>query len=284
MYLRIVRLDVRLDELHLPGVQHTGSPLRRRFPRPIVGCPNWRGRRFSACPRQFVDAGLLRVGKSRTVVYYHTNATRRRHGPPRRLYIPITIRGVSVYNHGRVLEDEWRRLVAYTDDLREHEQVLLRLLDEMGRSLARQERLLEEIENRHVQIRNSWIQEGAEEPFGPPDQQALVNELQRELERGRDQELELHEILDVLKRRCELEDRLLDELESHLPREHRDQLLRDLLGRFERRDRLLEDIALLPFQVKRDRLAETMQLLPELERLLFEVVERHLVRLHNEGD
>jgi hypothetical protein len=177
-----------------------------------------------------------------------------------------------------------RRPVAHKDELREHEQVLLRLLDEMGRSLARQERLLEEIENQHIQIRNSWIQEGAQEPFGPPDQQALVNELQRELERGRDQELELHEILDVLKRRCELEDRLLDELEFHLPREHRDQLLRDLLGRFERRDRLLEDIALLPFQEKRDRLAETIQLLPELEGLLFEVVERHLVRLHNEGD
>ena len=174
--------------------------------------------------------------------------------------------------------------MAYTDDLREHEQVLLRLLDEMGRSLARQERLLEEIENQHVQIRNSWIQEGAEEPFGPPDQQALVNELQRELERGRVQELELHEILDVLKRRCELEDRLLDELESHLPREHRDQVPLELVGCFERRDRLLGDIELKSFREKRDRLAETIQLLPELERLLFEVVERHLVRFHNEGD
>jgi hypothetical protein len=176
-----------------------------------------------------------------------------------------------------------RRSVAHKDELREHEQVLLRLLDEMGRSVARQERLLEEIENRHVQVRNSWIQQGAEEPFGPPDQQALVNELQRELERERDQELELHEILDVLKRRCEVEDRLLDELESHLPPAHRDQLLMDLQDRFERRDRLLEDTALLPFQEKRDRLAETMQLLPDLERLLFEVVERHLVRLHAEG-
>jgi hypothetical protein len=179
---------------------------------------------------------------------------------------------------------ELRRPVAHRDEFREHEQALLRLLDEIGRSLARQERLLEEIENRHVHIRNSWIQEGADEPFGPPDQQALVNELQRELERGRDQELELHEILDVLKRRCELEDRLLDELESHLPREHRDQVLQDLLGSFERRDRLLEDIELKSFQGKRDRLAETMRLLPELERLLFEVVERHLVRLHNEGN
>ena len=172
--------------------------------------------------------------------------------------------------------------MAHEDELREHEQVLLRLLDEMGRSLARQERLMEEIENHHVQVRNSWIQQGAEEPFGPPDQQALVNELQRELERERDQELELHEILDVLKRRCDLEDRILDELESHLPGEHRDRLLTDLLGRFERRDRLLEEIALLPFQEKRDRLAETIKLLPELERLLFEVVERHIVRLHNE--
>jgi hypothetical protein len=177
--------------------------------------------------------------------------------------------------------------VAYTGDLQEHDQVLLRLLDEMGRSLACQERLLEEIENRHVQMRNSWIQEGPEEgadtPFMLPDRQALADELQRELERGRDQELELHEILDVLKRRCELEDRLLDELESHLPREHRDQLPLELVGCFEQRDRLLGDIELVSFGEKRDRLAETMQLLPELEGVLFEVVERHLVRLHREG-
>jgi hypothetical protein len=173
--------------------------------------------------------------------------------------------------------------VAYTDDPREHEQVLLRLLDEMGRSLARQDRLLEEIENRHVQMRNSWIQEGADRPFMLPDQQTLVDELQRELERGRDQELELLEILDVLKRRCELEDRLLDELESHLPREHRAQVPLELVGCFERRDRLLGDIELESFREKRDLLAQTMQLLPELEGLLFEVVERHLVWLHREG-
>jgi hypothetical protein len=48
--------------------------------------------------------------------------------------------------------------VAPKDELREHEQVLFRLLDEMGRSVARQELLLEEIENHHVQVRNSWIQ------------------------------------------------------------------------------------------------------------------------------
>jgi len=89
---------------------------------------------------------------------------------------------------------------------------------------------------------------------------------------------------DVLKRRCELEDRLLDELESHLPREHREQLsLVELVGCFERRDRLLGDIELKSFREKRDRLAETMQLLPELEGLLFEVVESHLGRLHREG-
>jgi hypothetical protein len=173
--------------------------------------------------------------------------------------------------------------VANTDDLREHEQVLLRLLDEMGRSLARQERLMEELENRHVHMRNSWIQEGADGLSMLPDQQELADELQRELERGRDQELELHEILDVLKRRCELEDRLLDELESHLPREHRDQLPLELVRCFERRDQLLEEIEFKSFREKRDRLAETMQLLPELEELLFEVVERHLVRLHREG-
>ena len=87
----------------------------------------------------------------------------------------------------------------------------------------------------------------------------------------------------MLKRRCELEDRLLDELESHPPREHRDQLPVELVGYFERHDRLLGDIELESFREKRDRLAETMQLLPELEGLLFEVVERHLVRLHREG-
>jgi hypothetical protein len=173
--------------------------------------------------------------------------------------------------------------VAKTDDLREHEQVLLRLLDEMGRSLARQERLMEELENRHVQMRNSWIQEGADVPFMVPDRQELADELQREIERGRDQELELHEILDVLKSRCELEDRLLDELESHLPREHPDQLPLGLVDCFERRDQLLEDIEFESFREKRDRLAQILQLLPELEGLLFEVVERHLVRLHREG-
>jgi hypothetical protein len=142
---------------------------------------------------------------------------------------------------------------------------------------------MEELENRHVHMRNSWIQEGADRSFLLPDQQELADELHRELERGRDQELELHEILDVLKRRCELEDRLLDELESHLLREHPDQLPLELVGCFERRDQLLEDIEFKSFREKRDRLAQTMQLLPELEGLLFEVVERHLVWLHLEG-
>jgi hypothetical protein len=55
------------------------------------------------------------------------------------------------------------------------------------------------------------------------------------------------------------------------------------VGCFERRDQLLEEIEFKSFREKRDRLAETMQLLPELEELLFEVVERHLVRLHRES-
>jgi hypothetical protein len=76
------------------------SPLRRRLPGPVVGCPNWRERQFTARSRQFVDAGLLRVGKSRSGVLYDSNATRR-HGPLWRLYIPLTIRSVHVYNPGR---------------------------------------------------------------------------------------------------------------------------------------------------------------------------------------
>ena len=87
----------------------------------------------------------------------------------------------------------------------------------------------------------------------------------------------------MLKLRCGLEDQLRDELASHLPPEHLAELPRELVGYFERRDWLLEDIELKSFREIRDRLAETMQLLPELEGLLFEVVERHLVRLHREG-
>lgn len=173
--------------------------------------------------------------------------------------------------------------MAEEERFREHERVLLQLLDEMGRNLARQERLMEEIEGRHAQMRTLWIQQGTEEPAGLPGQDALVDELHWELDRRREQELELHHILDVLKHRCGLEDRVLEELEPYLVGEERDELLRELQADFGRRNRLVEDVELRSFEEKRDRTSEVMRLLRELEARLFKVVERHLVRLHRVG-
>lgn len=170
------------------------------------------------------------------------------------------------------------------DGARDHEQVLLQLLDEMGRALARQEHLLEEIEGRHFRMRSAWVQDGAEEEFGEAEGQALVEELQRELEQRRFQELELHEILDVLRRRADLQDRLLAELESQLASEHRDGLFDELQSRVGRRDQLLDGVESRTFEEKRGALSETMELLRELEDRLFRVVERHLVRRHRERD
>lgn len=173
--------------------------------------------------------------------------------------------------------------MAEEERLREHEQVLLQLLDEMGRTLVRQERLMEEIEGRHAQMRTLWVQHGAEEPAGQPGQDALVDELHWELERRREQELELHRILDVLKHRCGLEDRVLEELEPYLADEERDELMHELQTDFGRRDRLIEDVEFTSFEVKRDRTSEVIRLLRELEERLSRVVERHLVLLHRLG-
>lgn len=173
--------------------------------------------------------------------------------------------------------------MAEQERLQEHEQVLLQLLDEMGRSLVRQERLLEEIEGRHAHMRTLWIQQRADEPAGLPVQDGLVDELHWELDRHREQELELHRILDVLKHRCGLEDRVFEELEPHLAEEERDGLLRDLRIDFERRNRLIDDVELRAFEEKRDRISGTMRVLRELEERLYKVVERHLIRLHRSG-
>lgn len=162
----------------------------------------------------------------------------------------------------------------------DHEQTLFVLLDELGRSLARQERLFEEIEGRHVWMRDSWVRGGAEDPLGDPSGQELAGELQRELDRRRDQELELHEILDVLKHRRDLQDRLLGELEPHLVPEHRDELFDDLQDLIRRRDETLDGMELRTFEEKRAGISTVIDLLPELEGRLFGLVERHLVRRH----
>lgn len=159
----------------------------------------------------------------------------------------------------------------------DHEQNVLQLLDEMGRTLARREKLFEEIEGRHAQVRNSWVQGTAEQT---PDQDTLASELQWELDRQREQELELHEILDVLQLQRELEDRFMQELEPHLVQEHRDRIYDELKGMFERRDELFDGAGLMEFGEKRDRIKEIIPYLNALEEALSRLVERHLVHRH----
>jgi uncharacterized coiled-coil protein SlyX len=178
---------------------------------------------------------------------------------------------------------EWGCLVT-GENLREHDLVLLDLLDEMGRGLARQERLLEEIEGWHVQARTFRIQAGAEEPTGWPDGDDLADELRLDLELRLEQEAELDRILEVLRHRSALQDRVLDELSPRLAPEHRDGLLQELEDHVERRDLLFEDIESRPFEEKRDRISGVMPLLGELEGRLFRVVERHLVGRHRAGE
>lgn len=169
------------------------------------------------------------------------------------------------------------------DRARDHEQTLLRLLDELGRGLARQERLFEQIESRHHHTRNAWIQGSAEETIEEAEGQALVEELQWEFDQRRNQELELHDILDVLRQRSELHDQLLAELEPHLIDEHRGELFDELEGLVGRRDRLIHGMEFRAFKEKRSGISETIDLLPELEGRLFKVVERHLVQRHRSG-
>lgn len=162
----------------------------------------------------------------------------------------------------------------------EHERNIQRLLDEMGRTLARREKLFEEIEGRHAQVRNFWVQGTADQTPGRLDEHDLASELQWEIDRQREQELELYEILDVLRGQCELEDAFLEELEPYLIPSHRDRLYEELKGMFERRDEILEGVELMSFGDKRDRLREAIEHLRALDEALYRVVERHLVERH----
>ena len=159
----------------------------------------------------------------------------------------------------------------------EHRESLLRLLDELGRGLARQERLLEEIEGRHVQARTFRIQAEPEEQPGLPDGDDLADELRLDLEFRLQQEAELDQIIEVLEHRRSLQNRVLDEISPRPAPDHRDGLMRDTQDLFERRDLLFEEIEDQPFEEKRDRIRALMPLLGELEGRLFRVVERHLV-------
>ena len=98
----------------------------------------------------------------------------------------------------------------------DHEQELNWLLAELGETLGRRERVLEGMKRARTQARLHEVTVEAEQPFESWDQEMLVEDLQRELEHQRAQELELQQVLDLLVRQRELEDQLFAELDGHL--------------------------------------------------------------------
>jgi hypothetical protein len=158
-----------------------------------------------------------------------------------------------------------------------HEQELSRLLAELGETLGRRERLLEQMKRTRTQARLHEITVEADQPFEGWDQDMLVEDLQRELEHQQAQELELQRVLDLLERQRDLEDRLFEELDRNLAQEHRDNLA-DVWRRMELRDASFENIRSGSLQEKRRLIPETMEYQGEIEDQLFRLIERHLAQ------
>jgi hypothetical protein len=158
-----------------------------------------------------------------------------------------------------------------------HEQALSQLLAELGETLGRRERLLEQMKRTRTQARLHEITVEADQPFEGWDQDMLVEDLQRELDHQRAQERELQRVLDVLERQSEIEDRLFEELDRHLAQEHRDDLA-ELWRRMEQRDAIFENIAPGSLEEKRRLIPEAMEYQREIEDRLFRLIERHLAQ------
>jgi hypothetical protein len=164
-----------------------------------------------------------------------------------------------------------------------HEQRLKRLLAELGETLGRRERVLEQMKRARTQARLHEITVEADQPFEGWDQDMLVQDLRRELDHQRAQELELQRVVDLLERQRELEDRLFEELDRHLVQQHRDDLA-DLWRRMEGRDATFERIESGSLEVKRRLIPEAMEYQRELEDQLFRLIERHLAHRHQGYD
>jgi hypothetical protein len=158
-----------------------------------------------------------------------------------------------------------------------HEQELSRLLAELGETLGRRERLLEQMKRARTQARLHEITVEADQPFERWDQEMLVEDLQRELEHQQAQELELQRVVDLLERQRELEDRLFEKLNRNIAQEHRDNLA-DVWRRMEQRDASFENIRLGSLQEKRRLIPEAMEHQREIEAQLFRLIERHLAQ------
>jgi hypothetical protein len=160
-----------------------------------------------------------------------------------------------------------------------HEQELSRLLAELGETLGRRERLLEQMKRTRTQARLHEITVEADQPFEGWDQEMLVEDLQRELEHQQAQEQELQRVLDLLERQRELEDRLFEELDRNLAQEHRDDLA-ELWRRMEQRDAIFENMRSGSLEEKRRLIWEAMEYQREIEDQLFGLIERHLAKRH----
>jgi DNA primase len=160
----------------------------------------------------------------------------------------------------------------------DHEQELNRLLDELGQTLGRRERVLEGMKRTRTQARLHEITVEADQPFEGWDQDMLVEDLQRQLDHQRVHELELQRILDLLEHQREIEDRLFEELDRRLVPEYRDDL-GELWRRMERRDAIFEEITAGSLEQKRRLIPEAMKCQRSLEDGLFKLIERHLTRM-----
>lgn len=160
-----------------------------------------------------------------------------------------------------------------------HKQKLSRLLDELGETLGRRERVLEQMKRVRTQARLHEITVEADQPFEGLDQDMLVEDLQRELDQQRAQELELQRVLDLLEHQRELEDQLFEELDRHLIEEHRDDLA-ELWRRMEQRDTIFEDMDSGTLEEKRKLIWEAIECQSEIEDRLFRLIERHLAQRH----
>ena len=156
-----------------------------------------------------------------------------------------------------------------------HEQELSRLLAELGETLGRRERLLEQMKRVRTQARLHEITVEADQPFEGWDQDMLVEDLQRELEHQHAQERELQRVVDLLERQRELEDRLFEELDRHLAQGHREDLA-EVWRRMEQRDEIFEGMRSGSLEEKRGLIPEAIERQRELEDRLFRLIERHL--------
>ena len=161
----------------------------------------------------------------------------------------------------------------------DHEQELNRLLGKLGETLGRRERLLEGMKRTRTQARLHEITVEADQPFEGLDQDALVGDLQRELDQQRARDLDLGRVMELLHRQREIEDRLFAELDPHLVPEHR-EVFGELRSRMDVRDGIFEKIDSGSIEEKGRLVPEVMDSQQELEDRLYRLIESHLQRRH----